>query len=55
MSTNNPRGLKDVWNMRMGHIHHGSLKFICEIVIGVSEVKTKHDDVCKDVLGKFSK
>jgi len=41
---------------RMGHLHHGTLKMLKEIVIGVLELGTKHDDVCKGcVLGKYVK
>ena len=40
----------------MGYIHHGVLKFLCDIVTGVPKVSTKHDDVCKGcMLGKFVK
>jgi len=40
----------------MGHVHHGSLKFIHEIVISSLEVSTKHDDVCRGyVLGSLRK
>ena len=40
----------------MGHIHHKALRLLREIVIGVLDVNTEHDDVCKGcVLGKFVK
>ena len=56
MSNSNPRDLGELWHRRMGHIHHGALRFLCETVIGVPEVSTEHDDVCKGcVLGKFVK
>lgn len=56
MSNNNPRDQGDLWHRRMGHMHHEALKLLCEIVKGVLEVSTKHDDVCKGcVLGKFLK
>ena len=56
MSSINPRDLGELWHRRMGHIHHGELRFFCEMVIGVPKVSTKHDDVCEGcVLGKFAK
>ena len=40
----------------MGHIHHGALILLHEMVTGVPEVSTEHDDVCKGcLLGKFAK
>lgn len=56
MSSSNSRDQGEIWHRRMVHIHHGELKFLCEIVIGVPEVSTKHDDVCKGcVVEKFLK
>ena len=56
MSNNNSRDLGELWHRRMGHIHHGALRFLHEIVTGVLEVSKEHDDVCKGcVLGKFAK
>ena len=56
MSSSNPRDLRELWHRRMGHIYHGALKFLCEIVIGVPKVSIEHNDVCKgSVLGKFLK
>ena len=40
----------------MGHIHHGELKLLREMMTSVPEVSIEHDDVCKGyVLGKFMK
>jgi len=40
----------------MGHIHHGALRLLREIVIGVPELSMEHDDVCRGcVLRKFAK
>ena len=56
MSSSNHRDLGELWHRRMGHIHHGALRLLREIVIGVPEVSTEHDDVCKGcLLGKFAK
>lgn len=56
MRSINHRDQGELWHKRMGHIHHGALKLLHEIVTGVPEVSTKHDDVCMEcVLGKFAK
>ena len=56
MRSSNPRDLGELWHRRMGHIHHGALRLLHEMVIGVLEVSIEHDDVCKGcVLGKFVK
>jgi len=56
MSSSNPRDLGVLWHRRMGHIHHGALRLLHEMVIGVPEVSKEHDDVGKGcVLGKFMK
>ena len=56
MRNNSPRDLGEIWHMRIGHIHHGELKLLLEIVVGVPNVNTKYDDVSKGcVLGKFTK
>ena len=38
--------LNELWHRRMGHLHHGALMMLKEIVTGVLELGTKHDDVC---------
>ena len=56
MRNSNRRDLGELWQRRMGHIHHGALRLLREMVTGVLKVSTKHDDVCKGcVLGKFAK
>ena len=47
MSIINPRDLGDLWHRRMGHIHHGALKLLHEMVTGVPEVSIENDDVRK--------
>ena len=40
----------------MGHIHHGAVRFLHEIVTSVPKVKKEHDYVCRGcVFGKFVK
>ena len=56
MGSSNSRDQGELWHRRMGHIHHGALKLLREIVTGVPEVSIEHDDVCKGfVLRKFAK
>ena len=56
MSSSNPRDLGELWHRRVGHIHHGALRFLHETMTSVREVSTEHDNVCKGyVLGKFVK
>ena len=40
MSNSNPRDLGELWHRRMDHIHHGALRLLREIVIGVPKVST---------------
>lgn len=40
VSSSNPRDQGELWHRRMGHIHHGALRLLCEIVTVVSEVST---------------
>ena len=55
MINSNPRDLGELWHRRMGHIHHGAIRLLHEMVTGVPEVSTEHDDVCKGcVLVKFA-
>ena len=54
--SSNTRDLGELWHRRMGNIHHGALRLLCDMVTSVLEVSTEHDDVCKGcVLGKFVK
>ena len=56
MSITNTRDLRELWHRRMGHNHHGALKFLCEMVTSVLEVSKENNDVCKGcVLEKFVK
>jgi hypothetical protein len=54
-STNNSE-LCDLWHKRMGHFHHGAMRILREIVIGVVEFNIEHQEVCKGCsLGKYAK
>ena len=48
------KDLNELWHRRMGHLHHGALRMLREIVIGVPVLSVEHDDVCRGcVLGKL--
>jgi hypothetical protein len=54
-STNNS-DLCELWHRRMAHLHHGALKILREIVTGVPDFSTEHQEVCKGcALGKYTK
>jgi hypothetical protein len=54
-STNNG-DLCEIWHRRMAHLHHGDLGILREIVNGVPEFNTEHQEVCKGcVIGKYAK
>jgi hypothetical protein len=46
----------ELWHMRMAHLHHGALRILREIVTGVPEFNTEHQELCKGcALGKYTK
>ena len=48
--------LNELWYKRIGHLHHGVLKFLKKSIRGAPELSTKRDDVCRGcVLGKYAK
>jgi len=50
------KDLNELWKRRMGHLHHGALRILKEMITSVIELGMKHDDVCNEcVLGKYSK
>jgi len=56
VSNFNSRDQGKLLHRRMCHIHNGSLKFLCDMVRGVLEVRKNYDDICRGcVLGKFTK
>jgi transposase InsO family protein len=48
--------LCELWHRRMAHLHHGALRVLREIVIGVPYFSTEHQELCKGFdLGKYTK
>jgi hypothetical protein len=48
--------LCELWHKRMAHLHHGALRILREIVTGVPEFSTEHQELCKGcALGKYTK
>jgi hypothetical protein len=56
VSSDNNIQLCELWNQRMTHLHHGTLGGLREVVRGVPQLSTEHQDVCRGcVLGNFTK
>jgi hypothetical protein len=56
VSSDNNRQLCELWHRRMAHLHHGALGGLREVVTGVPQFSTEHQDVCRGcALGKFTK
>jgi hypothetical protein len=56
VSNDNNRQTCELWHRRMAHQHHGALGGLREVVIGVPQISTEHQDVCIGcALGKFTK
>jgi transposase InsO family protein len=56
VSSENNSQLCELWNQRMDHLHHGALGVLREVVTGVPQFGSEHQDVCRGcVLGKFTK
>jgi len=48
------RDVSELWHRRLGHLHHGALKIIQQITIGLPKGSLKQQDVCKGcTLGKY--
>lgn len=46
----------ELWYRRMAHLHHGALKVLRELVMGLPALSTEHIIVCKGcALGKYTK
>ena len=55
-STFDSRDLCELWHWRMAHMHHGALRVLREITIGVPQFSTDHYEVCRGcALGKYTK
>jgi hypothetical protein len=46
MHSTNTSDLCELWHRRMTHLHHGALRILREIVTGVPEFSTEHQEVC---------
>jgi hypothetical protein len=56
MSSDNNRQTCELWHRRIAHLHHGALGGLREVVTGVPQISTEHQDVCRGcALGKFTK
>jgi hypothetical protein len=54
--SNSSSDLCELWHRRIAHLHHGALRILREIVTGVPDFNTEHQDVCKGcALGKYTK
>ena len=48
--------LCELWHKRMAHLHHGALQVLREIVIGLPQFDTEHQEVCRGcALEKYTK
>jgi hypothetical protein len=55
-SSDNNSDLCELWHRRMAHLHHGALGGLREVVTGVPQLSSEHQDVCRGcALGKFTK
>ena len=54
--TPDSKDLCELWHRRMAHLHHGALRILHEIVIGVPKFSIEHDEVCRGcAMGKYVK
>jgi len=50
------KDLNELWHRRIGHLHHGALGILRNTVIGVSDLSTERDDICRGcALGNYAK
>jgi hypothetical protein len=50
------RDMCEIWHWRMGHIHHGSLRILREITIGIPYLSVENHDLCRGcAMGKYTK
>ena len=46
----------ELWHKRMAHLNHGALQVLREIVTGLPQFETEHQEVCRGcALGKYTK
>jgi hypothetical protein len=55
-STSSSSDLCEIWHRRMAHLHHGALRVLREMVMGVPDFSSEHHEFCKGcALGKYTK
>ena len=55
-STSSSSDLCEIWHKRMAHLHHGDLRVLRELVMGVPYFSSEHHELCKGcTLGKYTK
>jgi hypothetical protein len=55
-STSSSNDLCEIWHRRMAHLHHGALRVLREMVMGVPDFSLEHHELCKGcILGKYTK
>ena len=53
---NGEKERNELWHRQMGHLHHGALRMLRDIVTVVLALSSEHDDLCRGcVLGKYAK
>jgi hypothetical protein len=56
VSSDSSRQTCELWHHRMARLHHGALGGLREVVTGVPQISTEHQNVCRGcALGKFTK
>lgn len=56
IGSNRGKDLSELWHKIMGHLHHATLRILRKNLIGVPNLSTERDDVCRGcALGKYSK
>jgi hypothetical protein len=54
--TTSSSDLCELWHRTMAHLHHGVLRVLREMVTGVPDFSTEHQELCKGcALGKYTK
>ena len=46
-STSSSSDLCEIWHRRMAHLHHGALRVLREMVMGVPDFSSEHHELCK--------
>jgi hypothetical protein len=55
-STSSRSDLCEIWHKRMAHLHHGALRVLRELVMGVLYFSSECHELCKGcTLGKYTK